>query len=315
MGDGSLQDYRVRRHADTALGSRIFHAAADNPAASHREIGRVAGCTHQTVGAYLRAEGLTGHGGHWRTGTGAMQQFTLTQAKPEGIEAIDALLAHEGVLFTRHVRQPRGYSKLPQVIWLLTASYSGELLKRSGYDHANPVPFVLSLSPSQRETFLRGVFGAEGHQDAPREAFGRGPYPGQKVYAQADGPPQDAITLAVYLSGKRPSIHSMAPNPLAKRQAALIGERKPFKDGKTVHRKAAGHGPVWCPTTGLGTWTARQGRQVFLMGNSGVVTRSMADSNERMGPHAGDMVVQDATDVALVASKLSFAITSAGLGS
>ncbi len=36
-----------------------------------------------------------------------------------------------------------------------------------------------------------------------------------------------------------------------------------------IHRIAAGQAEVFCPTTTLGTWTAKQGSRVFLTGNSG----------------------------------------------
>jgi hypothetical protein len=61
----------------------------------------------------------------------------------------------------RQMNKPSGLPGLPLVTWEFRRTYSAELLKRSGYDHKNPVPLVLSLSASQRAAFIRGFFGAE----------------------------------------------------------------------------------------------------------------------------------------------------------
>jgi hypothetical protein len=269
MGDGYIARYGVRVNGSSALGDEILRIAAENPQASHREIGRMAGCTHQTVGAYLRANNKSASA-HERTGTDSMFRISLYQAKPEGVAAIDALLAREGILFSRHEYAPKGVARLPKVEWHLRSSYSGELIKRSGFAKDGPVPFALSLSPSQRQAFMRGVFGAEGHQEPARMAFGRGPYPGSKIYSQADGPQQDAVTLGIYLTGHRPAINPWSVASRARfssSDGANIRECMP-RIGRAITNVAAGHAPVFCVTTDLGSWTARQGRQVWLTGDS-----------------------------------------------
>jgi hypothetical protein len=191
-----------------------------------------------------------------------MVRISLSQAKPDGVTAIDALLAREDVQASRHARLPQGIAGLELVTWRLRASYSAELLKRSGYNHKDPVLFVLSLSPSQREAFLRGVFGAEGCLDR-----------GHRVYTQADGPQQDSIAVALYLSGKRPAMRHWSDSSrrsLGKTcsPGANIGETSPFIGGGAIRREACDPAPVWCVSTELGSWTARQSGQVFLTGNS-----------------------------------------------
>ena len=210
---------------------------------------------------------------HWRTRRGTRPSVRLGQAKPEHVKAIDRLVT--GLLFTRtvrEVRKPDGGTRLPLVTWEFHRPYSAELLKRSGYDHQNPVPFVLSLSEPQREAFLRGVFGAEGTRQPEGPIKGNGSYPGTKVYSQADGPKQDAIVLAIYLSGMRPGISVRTGNARAlgcenPRTIAVISETKPFIGGQSIKREDSGRGAVWCVTTDLGTWTMRQGRQTMLTGN------------------------------------------------
>ena len=212
---------------------------------------------------------------YWRTGNGALVSVRLYQSKPEHVRHIDALVA--GLLFdraTRPMRKPSGEPGLPLTTWEFSQTYSGELLKRSGYDHRDPVPFVLSLSPAQREAFMRGVFGAEGSLAGGGPIKGSGDYRQTKVYMQNDGPQQDALVLGIYLNGFRPGISEVDNRGLEigrwtiSTTGAVIRETKPFIGGEKIQQEDAGHGPVWCPQTALGTWTIRQGRNVMLTGNS-----------------------------------------------
>jgi len=192
-----------------------------------------------------------------------------------------------GMIFTRSVRG-YGSAGAQMVTWKFSRPWSAELLKRSGYDHKSPVPFVLSLSPAQREAFMRGVFGAEGSLAGDGGGFGaaRGTYALTRVYRQNDGPQQDAIVLSIYLSGHRPGISevdrrgSTVGRWTVTKLAADIRETKPFIGGEKIRRDDAGRAPVWCVTTGLGTWTARQGRQVMLTGNSRYGPPAAAESHE-----------------------------------
>jgi hypothetical protein len=210
---------------------------------------------------------------HWRTTAGCTSvQIKLVQgtAKPEHVARIDELTRPLLASRQEYAARKPGGADTTMVRWLLPRPYSRELLKRSGYDHTDPVAFVLSLNAEQRKAFLRGVFGAEGYQVPDGTVNGR-PARGHQIYSQADGPQQDAIVLALYLDGYRPSMHRWSDasrRGLGSRDGANIGQTKPFVSAARTRREDAGHGSVWCPTTGLGTWTARQGAQVFLTGNS-----------------------------------------------
>lgn len=208
---------------------------------------------------------------HWRTGTGRLTSIRLYQCKPGHLAHIDRLVA--GLPFNRQERamaKPGGAPGLPLSTWEFTRTYSMDLIRRSGYDHRDPVPFVLSLSSSQRESFLRGVFGAEGSLAGNGTFKGVSGYPRTKAYAQADGSKQEAIILAIYLSGLRPGITPWGGGKSANlgcaspRLGADIRETKPFIGGERVRRESVGRAPVFTITTGLGTWTMRQGRQVTL---------------------------------------------------
>jgi hypothetical protein len=212
---------------------------------------------------------------HWRTGTGSKVSIRLYQSKPEHVKAIDALVA--GLVFnraTRPMKTPKGQPGLPLVTWEFSRGYSAELLKRSGYDHKNPVPFVLSLSAEQRAAFIRGLFGAEGTLSGGGTFKGQPGYPMTRTYYQNDGAKQDAIILAIYLSGMRPGVSEADHRGMrvgeytASKLGAVVRETKPFIGGERILREDAGRGPVWCVSTSLGSWTMRQGRQVMLTGNS-----------------------------------------------
>jgi hypothetical protein len=212
---------------------------------------------------------------HWRTGTGSLVSVRLYQSKPEHVKAIDVLV--DGLPFSRAVRRMNkssGMPGLPLVTWEFRRSYSAELLKRSGYDHKDPVPFVLSLSASQRAAFIRGIFGAEGWLAGGGPLKGRTDYPKTRTYYQNDGASQDAIILAIYLSGMRPGIteRDQRGAPIGRWTSSKLGaqirETKPFLGGERIRREDAGRGTIFCVTTGLGSWTMRQGRQVMLTGNS-----------------------------------------------
>lgn len=247
----------------------------DGPAISEQEAELLGWVLGDGSVAHIKSRG---HPGHWRHGTGALVSMRLYQSKPEHVKRIDALV--KGLMFNRMVRQmtkPTGEPGLPLVTWEFSRSYTAELLKRSGYEHRDPVPFVLSLSAAQRAAFLMGVFGAEGWYGGNGEGFagrGYGGYAPTRTYAQNDGPQQDAIILAIYLSGHRPGISEVDHRGqrvgrwTASTVGATIRETKPFIGGESVRREAAGRAPVWCVSTGLGTWTMRQGRNVMLTGNS-----------------------------------------------
>jgi hypothetical protein len=120
---------------------------------------------------------------------------------------------------------------------------------------------VLALSPSQRARFIEGFLCAEGWvSNTPT---------GTKLrrFIQADGPKQDAMALAIYLAGHFPRLHRIPASGQA-RAKADIRITRPDVGGERLVREELDPGPVWCATTGLGSWTAMQDGQVFLTGSS-----------------------------------------------
>ncbi len=113
-------------------------------------------------------------------------------------------------------------------------------------------------------------------------------YPRTRVYSQAGGPKQDAIVLAICLSGLRPGIYARTGNARAlgcgrPRTVAVISETKPFIGGQSIKREDAGRGAFWCVATDLGIWTIRQDRQVMLMGARTAGTTRVAGFHRQAG--------------------------------
>jgi hypothetical protein len=194
----------------------------------------------------------------------AVYDASIYQAKPEMVTKLRALLAW--VPHTEYVRQ-RGTGLLEHN-FKLRRVYVTDLLKRSELLETGPEVFVLRLSPDQRAAWLDSMIDAEGHR-----------MPGQKEghrefvrIAQRDGPLQDAIKLAVYLEGWRPTYSANSAEQNGYRPAGVVGMARPhtapsmFREPEVLDRQ-----PVYCVSTELGTWTARGGDAVpFLTGNSKV---------------------------------------------
>ena len=127
-----------------------------------------------------------------------------------------------------------------------------------------PEAFVLALSPDQRAAWLDSMIDAEGN----RQVHEKG---GEFVrIAQVDGPMQDAIKLAVFLEGYRPTYARLTRHSDRHQPAGSVGMARPhvvpsmFNPHEVLERQ-----PVWCVTTELGTWTTRGGDVLpFLTGNS-----------------------------------------------
>jgi len=187
---------------------------------------------------------------------------TIWQSKPAQIIKLRALLA--SVEYTEAVRH-RGGNTQPARAFRLRRAYVTDLLIRSRLMETGPEAFVLALSPDQRAVWLDSMIDAEGHRmpgkkEAHRE-FVR--------IAQVNGPLQDAIKLAVFLEGYRPTFSANSAERNGYKPAGVVGMAQPhvvpvmFDEPRVLERQE-----VWCVKTGLETWTARQDGQLFLTGNT-----------------------------------------------
>ena len=181
---------------------------------------------------------------------------TIYQAKPPMVVKLRSLLAH--VPHTEDVRPDRPRQTWPAHVFRLRRAYVTELMKRSEVTDTSIEEWVCRLSPDQRAGWLGAMIDAEGNI-----------FDGYTRISQVDGPVQDAIRLAVYLEGWRPSFSAFNTEQRGFQPSGHVGMATPrlavnmLAEPKVLERQ-----PVWCVTTELGTWTMRQGRRVTLTGNS-----------------------------------------------
>ena len=189
--------------------------------------------------------------GHVETGRHA-PSMSIGQSTPRFVAKLRDLLV--GVPHATYVDDRGGCG--PRHQFRLDPKYAQDLLRRAGNPKSDAVEQVLAMSTEQRAAWLEAITDAEGCFAGPIH--------------QAPGAVLDAITLAVYLSGRRPRVGLVdrreAPENWAEER--WVRGNNPIVTGGFLTKKDAGRGAVWCVTTELGTWTAREDHNVFLTGNS-----------------------------------------------
>lgn len=188
----------------------------------------------------------------------------IWQSKPEQIVKLRALLARVDHTETVRAKRTKAHH-LESHAFVLRRAFVTDLLNRSGVLETGPEAFVLALSPEQRAAWLDSMIDAEGHRQSGKED-------GHREFvriAQVDGPLQDAIKLAVFLEGYRPTFSANSAGRRGFKPAGVVGMARPhvapvmFDKPKVLESQ-----DVWCVKTGLETWTARQDGQIFLTGNT-----------------------------------------------
>jgi hypothetical protein len=130
------------------------------------------------------------------------------------------------------------------------------LLKRARWGDSTPEEFVLALSPEQRSAWLDAMIDAEGHT---ADGFTR--------IAQNDGPVAQAITLAVYLEGWRPTFSRFRRLRTQHRPGGQIGMARPHAAPSMFAPPQIMLGQeVFRVVTELGSWTMRQDTRIMLTG-------------------------------------------------
>ncbi|HVK23454.1 MAG TPA: transglycosylase SLT domain-containing protein [Actinokineospora sp.] len=196
----------------------------------------------------------------WIAGDGHIEtrryrpSMSIAQSKPAMVVRLKALL--HGIPHSTYVDVPRGRACGPRHHFRFEPAYAAELLQRAGNPKNEAVKQVLAMSPDQRTAWLDAIRAAEGN------AAGY-------IY-QAPGEILDAIVLATYLAGRRPRVGHVVRRGAPRNWApeAYVRGNSPVVTGDFLRKAPAGRGEVWCVTTDLGTWTARDGEDVFLTGNS-----------------------------------------------
>ena len=170
----------------------------------------------------------------------------VNQKKVQNIFLLDEL-------FSRIPHTRKIYKDVVQ--WRLPTPYARDLLKRVGNPKKDSFSQVIQMSPEQREAWLNAMLLAEGSQHGNS----------YRIY-QNRGNIEEAVRFAIFASGRRPQTHVLTGKPQWKECVAINSSKPIIGMGEKVF---IGSAPVWCVKTKLGTWTARQGDQVFLTGNSG----------------------------------------------
>jgi hypothetical protein len=214
------------------------------------------GCTPEQAAiiAWVLADGSCVY-----SGRGGMHlQACIYQKKEPQLSQIRDLLKHEEAYSSEAVDVRNGVTKLR-----LKKSYFAPLWDYFQISE-KPTTFVLGLSREARRAWLDAWFAAEGWPSSNS---------GTRYIAQDRGPAFDAIVLSVFLEGYMPGIAqrpkgsfsgSKGNNFTISFRTKTIGNTR---NCKPVY-EAAGTAPVWCPTTGLGTFVARDGEgHIFLTGN------------------------------------------------
>lgn len=228
----------------------------------------------------------------WIVGDGHINHASRTvnvwiyQAKKRFLPVIDALL--DGIPHSRYVRDRQPGKLLPAVAWRLSSPYARDLLSRSRLLDGTPDEFVLSLSAKQRQVWLEAVWQAEGWnvQSGENGVVRR--------FSQNVGPWADAMTLAAYLCGYRPTRHlNNRPNPKHSDNWTVTMGR-PWIGGTEIAFEEEGDQAVWCVNTELGTWTMRQGGLPMLTGNSTWPSYGIAKTSDpRQQDIAGGRYIKD----------------------
>jgi WXG100 family type VII secretion target len=203
----------------------------------------------------------------WIAGAGHVESrrhrptMSIMQSKPAMAETLRRLLA--GVPHVVCVDDHGGSSARHR--FRLEHEYAQALLARAGNPKPDAVAQVLAMSTEQRIAWLDAITDAEGTRSTNRGY----PKPGVIVY-QSPGSVLDAVGLAVYLAGSRPRVLHIAGSmrPEAWRREAAVRFTNPIITDAFLTKEDAGRGDVWCVSTRLGTWTAREDDRIFLTGNS-----------------------------------------------
>ncbi|MEV6596946.1 hypothetical protein AB0M36_08805 [Actinoplanes sp. NPDC051346] len=179
-----------------------------------------------------------------------------------------------------YVREPEGPQTHRIYRWKLTSEFWCGLASRSKASKDDALNFVLSLSVSQREAFVRGFLSADGTRD-PRTQNDKLGY----AAFQVSGPVAEAIKVAAYLVGYRPDTRvktEFDSDRFGMQPMEHIGFRTPIVKGRNLPVVGTRTADVWGPTTTLGTWTARQDQEIFLTGNSGRAVDWMGYNQDRL---------------------------------
>jgi hypothetical protein len=182
--------------------------------------------------------------------------YRIAQTKEANWDSIEKAIDGNGTISRTRQRVVHGVVRRDRE-WRLSAPYARDLTERAGNPKVECLSLVLRMSDSQRKAWLDAVFAAEGSTD-PR---------GHREISQCEGDFAEAIRLAIYLEGYRPAVYR---DRRYVRTNLRIGFVKPTLviDNPGFFYEDIGEAEVWCVSTKLGSFTAKQNGHVHLTGNS-----------------------------------------------
>lgn len=173
---------------------------------------------------------------------------SITQHPNKFSSEIRDLLRREDAYVSERVQKDSGCIR-----FYVRSGYVTALWEKANLFNENYSSLVLGLSREARKAWWGAWYMAEGAQTRGKE----------RVISQNFGPKFDALVLTVYMEGFIPRIQKIND----KHGRIQCGTRKPTPQKSPLKR--AGTSDVWCPVTGLGTWTARdRDGRVFVTGNT-----------------------------------------------
>jgi hypothetical protein len=179
----------------------------------------------------------------------------IAQAKPGGLEALHEVLEHFPYSVTdRGKTKDHHHNKWD---FRIKISAVRDILNRARIYETGLDVFLLNLTKEARSAFLAACFDAEGWHASAGST---------KQLSQNMGPVLDAMALSVYLEGNRPTLQkAQITNGVSN---VTIGICNPVIRPGCLHVEEGMIEDVWCPSTGLGTWTMRFDGHITLTGNT-----------------------------------------------
>lgn len=135
------------------------------------------------------------------------------------------------------------------------------------------VGLVLRMTKQERAAWVHAMCLGEGWQTPPGGIWSIGQNPGKTF---------DAIALAVYLEGHcaRLGLQTQSCWRVRFCKPSITGQRLRFEYERTAR--------VWCPTTELGSWTAREDGHIHLTGNSQLYGGGLPTITKQLGCSRAD---------------------------
>lgn len=203
--------------------------------------------------AWLQTDGYI----HWQRPRSSPNPG-IYQSVDKFADEVRALLAREGAYVSERVMGINAATGNTNLRFQVRAGYVTDLWERAGLHDRGPLAMVLALSQPARAAWLDAVVQADGVTRGAKAKLPR------TTVNKRSGHLHDAIVLAAYLEGHLPTVHQHGENSMTIGFGSL--KRPTFQKHQP---QPIGRAPVWCPTTGLGTWTARtRDGRVFVTGNS-----------------------------------------------